>query len=248
MIDDFRALAVFVAVADSNSFSHAGRRLKLSTSVVSHHVSRLEEKLGVPLFYRSTRSMSLTPEGKRMVDSARRMVAAGEEALETLADANDQLKGEIRMTMPAFGDDTPLHQRVWTFVKKYPQVSVSVFKSDIALDLVKEGFDLAIRLGKLTDQKLMSRRIGDFHRTLVAAPDYLAQHPPIRTPDDLLTCEFISFSMLPDGFTLLKGEKQVEIEPVHKRVEANSIHSVKSAIMAGLGIQRLAASEVEDQL
>ncbi|MEM1379001.1 MAG: LysR family transcriptional regulator [Pseudomonadota bacterium] len=248
MIDDLRALAVFVAVADAGSFSQAGRRLKLSTSVVSHHIGRLEEKLRIPLFYRSTRSMSLTPEGVRMLDPARRMVAAGEEALETLTAAGGELSGELRITMPAFGDDSDLQKRVWNFLRIHSKVSMTVHKSDVSVDLVKEGYDLAIRFGEFADQTMVSKRIGEFHRTLVAAPAYLENRPPITKPEDLKACDFIGFLMLPDGFSLLKGKKRVDVEPVHKRIATNSIHCVKEAILEGLGMQRLVATEVAPHL
>lgn len=107
MIDDFKGLAVFVAVTESGSFSAAGRRLNLSTSVVSHHVSRLESKLGVSLFFRSTRALSLTSEGHKILDAAKRMVSAGSEAIDALAGEIDQPVGALRMTIPAFGQYSP---------------------------------------------------------------------------------------------------------------------------------------------
>ena len=108
MIDDYRGLAVFVAVADAGSLTAAGKRLKLSTSVVSHHLSRLEHKLGVTLFFRSTRSMSLTPEGHQALNAARRMVAAGEEALAVAGAGSTEPVGNLRITMPAFGERSTL--------------------------------------------------------------------------------------------------------------------------------------------
>lgn len=103
MIESFRGLAIFVAVADAVNFSAAGRRMKLSTSVVSHHVSKLEAKLNVPLFFRSTRSLLLTSEGQQLLEAARRMVEAGEEALEALSDQSEQPVGALRLALPAFG-------------------------------------------------------------------------------------------------------------------------------------------------
>lgn len=183
-----------------------------------------------------------------MLDAARRMVAAGEEALETLSDAGGELSGEIRVTMPAFGDDTNLQQCIWDFLRVYSKVNMTIHKSDVAVDLVKEGFDLAIRFGEAAGQSMLSKRIGDFHRTLVAAPAYLETQPPIKTPDDLQRCDFIGFLMLPDGFTLLREKRRVNVEPVHKRITTNSIHCVKAALLAGLGVQRLVTSEVATHL
>jgi len=246
MMDDFRALAVFVTVADEGGFTQAGRRLDLSTSVVSHHIKRLEEQLGTSLFYRSTRSMSLTPEGERMIDPARRMVAARNEAIDALAATSDQPAGHLRVTMPAFGEAQGLHAKVWSFVSAFPHVEVSLHLSDQQVDLIKEGFDVAIRLGQLSESSLKHRKIGLFERTLVAAPHYLEELPAVEVPDDLAHCRFLSFSFLPDGVTLTKGMNTVDFNPSSTRLQLNSVSAMRSAIKAGLGIQRLPTAEVQE--
>ncbi len=197
MIEDYRGLAVFVAVADAGSLSAAGRRLNLSTSVVSHHLSRLEAKMGTALFFRSTRSMSLTAEGHAALAPARRMVAAGEEALDALSAGSDEPVGALHITMPAWGERTRLRQKIWDFARLYPMVAISLQSSDVQSDLVKEGFDLAIRLGKLADSGLKSRRIADFKRVLVASPDYLASRQTVKTFEDLAACDFIAITCFP---------------------------------------------------
>lgn len=248
MIEDYRALAVFVAVTDSGSFSAAGRSLKLSTSVVSHHISKLEEKLGFSLFFRSTRALSLTPEGKSMLDAARRMVAAGEEALDAVSETGDQIVGALRVTIPAFGENSDVHRAMWRFVDQNPMVAVSLHSSDSQVDLVKEGFDLAIRLGTLSDSSLKSRRIGSFERVVVAAPSYLSSRPRISSLQDLKTADFVSLAMLPDTITLQKGKEQVGFEPENIRLEVGGIAAAKSALLAGLGVQHLPLSEIEREL
>ncbi|MEM8957283.1 MAG: LysR family transcriptional regulator, partial [Pseudomonadota bacterium] len=208
MIDSFRNLAVFVAVADAGSFSGAGRALKLSTSVVSHHITRLEERLETPLFFRSTRSLTLTGEGKRVLLSARRMVAAGQDAMDALADISDQPVGALKISLPAFGDQSPVHRAIWGFAKAHPMVAMSIHSTDQQVDLVRDGYDLAIRLGVLADSSLKARRIGTFARFLVASPEAIARSKPIRTLTDLAQAEFISYSMLPDDLTLTNGREE----------------------------------------
>jgi DNA-binding transcriptional LysR family regulator len=248
MIEDFRSLAVFVAVADAGSLSAAGRRLKISTSVVSHHLSRIEEKMGVTLFFRSTRSISLTPEGHAALPAARRMVEAGEEALDALSDGSDEPVGALRITMPAWGEKSHLRQSLWAFAKQHPLIAISLHSSDAPVDLVKEGFDVAIRLGTLSDSSLKSRRIGDFQRLLVAAPSYLASRTPIRTIEDLAACDFIAFTMIPDAITLHSNGKSVTFHPENVRLEMDTIGSTKSAVVAGLGIQQLPRDEIVEEL
>ncbi|MEM7439889.1 MAG: LysR family transcriptional regulator [Pseudomonadota bacterium] len=248
MIDDYKGLAVFVAVVEAGSFSAAGRRLRLSTSVVSHHVSRLEDKLGVALFFRSTRSLSLTPEGQGMLPAARAMVASGEEALDALAGAGEQPVGTLRVTMPAFGDRSPTHNAVWAFAAAHPQVSISVHSTDERVDLVRDGFDIGIRLGRLQDSALKSRKVGEFRRALVAAPSYLASRPPIQSVEDLQDCLQVAFAMLPRSMTLLRAGEEVEIVQTNFRLEVNSVISAKAAIVAGLGVLNLPLSEVQEEL
>lgn len=247
-MDEYRALAVFVAVNEAGSFSGAGRRLKLSTSVVSHHVSKLEAKVCASLFFRSTRSLSLTPEGHAILPAARVMVDAAEEALDILTETSDQPAGALRITMPAFGDRNPLRRSILRFVREHPMVAVSLHTSDYPVDLVKEGFDLAIRLGVLSDSTMTRKRIGSFSRKLVASPNYLAGRPKIKTLEDLQLCDFISLAMLPDAITLVHNGEQFTITPVNVRLEVHSLSSAKSAILEGLGIQHLPDGEVDAEL
>lgn len=248
MIDDYRGLAIFVAVAKAGSFSAAARQLKLSTSVVSHHISRLEEKLGVTLFFRSTRSLSLTSEGDQILDAATRMVAAGEEAVDVLSGHADQPVGALRVASPAFGQCMPVHRCIWNFARAHPLVALSLSSSDQQVDIVREGFDIAIRLGKLADSGLKSRRVGTFRRVLVASPSYLSEHPTVRTIDDLAARDFIAISMLPDDITLLHKAETTTFTPQSFRVEVDSIAAAKAAVIAGLGIQHLPLEEVQPEL
>ncbi len=248
MIEDYRALAIFVAVADAGSFSEASRRLRLSTSVVSHHISRLEGKLGVSLFFRSTRSLSLAPEGAAILENARKMVQAGEAALDTLAGVSEQPVGSLRISIPAFGYSNSIHQSIWDFSVKHPLVTLSVNCSDARADLVGDGFDLAIRLGVLADSSLKCRRIGDFYRVMAASPKYLEKQGPITTIEELNSCEFVSITMLPDHFTLIKDENAVSFEPENIRLEVDSVSAAKSAIVAGLGVRQLPLDDIQEEL
>ncbi|MDA5095076.1 LysR family transcriptional regulator [Aliiroseovarius sp. KMU-50] len=248
MIDDYRGLAVFVTVADAGSLTAAGKRLKLSTSVVSHHLSRLEEKLGVTLFFRSTRSMSLTPEGHLALDPARRMVAAGEEALGVAGAESAEPVGKLRITMPAFGERSPLRRVLWKFAVEHPRVTITLHGSDHPVDIVKEGFDLAIRLGRLADSSLKSRRVANFQRVLVASPDYLASHARIKTPDDLSDHAFVAISQFVNDINLESDGESVSLTPRKVPIEVNSVTAAKSAVIASLGIRQLPLSEVEGEL
>ncbi|WP_168798038.1 LysR family transcriptional regulator [Pacificoceanicola onchidii] len=244
MIDDFRGLAVFVAVTEAGSFSAAGRRLNLSTSVVSHHVSKLESKLGVSLFFRSTRALTLTSEGHKILDAAKRMVAAGTEAFDALSGELDQPVGTLRITIPAFGQCTSMHRAIWDFALEHPLVSMTVNSLDRQVDLVSEGYDLAIRLGKLADSTLKSKRIGRFRRVMVASPGYLAERAPIETIENLAQCDFVAFSMIKSAITMVRNGETATFEPERHRLEVDSIAAAIAAVKAGLGCQHLPESEI----
>ncbi len=248
MIDDYRSLAVFVAIADTGSLSAAGRRLKLSTSVISHHLSRLEERQGATLFFRSTRSMSLTPEGQVALDPARRMVTAGEEALDAINAGNEEPVGALHVAMPAFGEQGRLHDALWDFAKLHPMVAISLHCSDTPTDLVKDGFDLAIRLGTLRSSSLKSRRIANFERWLVASPDYLTGRAPIQSPDDLAENDFIAVPHIPSVMTLECDGQSILFDPLNFRVEVNTVTAAKAAVLAGLGIWHVPLGEIEQDL
>lgn len=126
MIDDLRAIAIFAKVAEAGSFSAAGRALQLSTSVVSHHVKALETRHAVSLFHRSTRALSLTNEGKNLLQSANRMVEAAEEGLDAIADVSADPAGALRLILPAFLTGSPQERAIWDFARRYPNVAITL--------------------------------------------------------------------------------------------------------------------------
>ncbi len=248
MIDDLRALAIFAKVVEEGSFSAAGRSLKLSTSVVSHHISSLEEKLGVTLLYRSTRSLSLTEAGSRLLQDALRMVSAANDGLNAIADMSSEPAGTLRISAPDFLVSSSRESLIWKFARKYPHIHIDLVGTDAPVNLIADGFDIAIRLGELSDSTLKSRKLNTFDRALVASPQYLQNCPKIEHPRDLKHCEFVTAQMLQRSFELRKGEEVVTINPTHSRITVNSVHSAKAAILAGLGIQRLPIREIREDL
>lgn len=248
MIDDLRALAIFAKVAEAGSFSAAGRSLRLSTSVVSHHVKALETRHGVSLFRRSTRALSLTGEGQRLLEAARRMVEAAEEGLDSIANVSTDPAGALRVSAPAFMMNSPQESAIWQFAGRYPNVAVTLYSSDEQINLVEKGFDMAIRLGTLSDSALRSRKIGAFERCLVASPSYLETIETPLAPEDLTRCDFVLLDMLSEKFVLKRGSEVVTVQPEQSRVLVNSISSARCAVLAGLGVQKLPLSEVEKDL
>lgn len=248
MIEDLRAIAIFAKVAEAGSFSGASRALGLSTSVVSHHIKALESRHNVALLRRSTRALSLTSEGKKLRLCADRLVQAAIEGLDAIAATSIDPAGQLNITVPSFLANSAQETAIWAFSRRYPKVSVTIRSTDEKVNLVADGFDLAIRLGKVADRSLGSQKIGTFERCLVAAPSYLHQIKTPATPKDLHRCAFVSLNPLPSGFTLQRGRKTVSVQPERSNLSVDTVANARSALLAGLGMQRLPLSEVADDL
>lgn len=248
MIDELRALAIFAKVAEAGSFSAAANSLQLSTSVVSHHVKKLETRLGTTLIRRSTRALSLTHDGERLLESASKVVREAELGLNEIAGTTSQPSGVLRLTMPTFLSNSDLQGAVWRFVSDYPKVRLNIHETEERVNLISGGYDLAIRVGTLKDSGLKRRKIGVFERALVSSPSYLEKVGGVKTPSQLNRCKFVSLGMLPEGFTLHRKGKKVAFQPDDVQISVTSVSAAHSAIVAGLGIQRLPRSEVEEEL
>ena len=182
-MDSLSALSLFVKAAEMRNFTAVGQQLGLSPSAVGKAVSRLEERLGVRLFHRSTRSITLTPEGSEFLEHCHRIFREVEAAEQALMETKGKPRGKIRISMPIAG--MLFMPVITTFMQAYPQVELDLDFSDRIVDVIGEGFDAVIRAGVADDSRLMARTLGIFRRQLVASPAYLAQHGAPATPEDL---------------------------------------------------------------
>jgi DNA-binding transcriptional LysR family regulator len=189
---------VFIRVVELKSFTRAARALNLSQSAVSQAVSRLEKRLGVTLLRRTTRSLSLTAAGERYYGKSRNLLLELLDAQSELNEEQTVPRGRIRMSVPGTYGRGVLAAILGRFIRQYPQVELEVQVSDRQVDLIEEGYDLAVRLAALGDTNLVARRIGSVQIGYFASPAWLRQHRAPRTPDELRADQFICF-MLPDG-------------------------------------------------
>lgn len=250
MLDQLRSLAVFARVAELGSFRAAARSLALSPSVVSHHVSALEHRLALPLLYRSTRRLALTPDGEKLLSFARDMVDAAARGLDSLSGRGESAQGTLRLTAPAFLAETALCGDLAAFSGAHPNVDLSVSFSDAPRDLLRDGFDLALRIGRLADSTHKTRKLAEMRRRLVASPRYLRQRRLPRTPRDLKTWDLIHLSSRPPEITLhsprTKKPTKVALAP---RISVDSAAAMRELVRSGLGIAALPdvliAAEIE---
>ncbi|MEM6307467.1 MAG: LysR family transcriptional regulator [Pseudomonadota bacterium] len=242
MIDHLRAMAIFAAVADTGSFSAAARKLQLTTSGVSQHIRKLETQLGVTVFYRSTRSLSLTHAGQVLLPHVHRMITAAEDGLASITPSQGPVSGHLTITLPAFMAGGAYEQALWNFAHAHAGVEFTLRYLDQTLDLVSNGIDLALRLGNLTDSALKSKRLGSFGRILVSAPSYLQTAPPLHRPTDLQQHHFIGIEGVPTKIDLDQDGHTETIAIQKTKVSVDNFIALRSALRAGLGIQRLPLS------
>ncbi|THU01084.1 LysR family transcriptional regulator [Lampropedia puyangensis] len=183
-MESLNGFAVFVQVAETRSFVAAGRLLGVSASAVGKSVARLEERLGVRLFHRSTRSMTLTAEGAMLLERSRRILAEIEAAEQELSQASGAPRGRLRISLPQVS--ALVLPVLGEFMQAYPDIELDLDFTDQMVDVIEEGFDAVVRTGEPSDSRLTARRLGRFRSLLVASPDYLARYGTPQVPADLL--------------------------------------------------------------
>ena len=190
-MDSLNAFTVFVQVAETRSFTAAGRLLGISASAVGKSVARLEEKLGVRLFHRSTRSITPTAEGLLLLERSRRILAEIEAAQTELSQASSAPRGRLRVSLPLVS--TLVLPVLADFMRDYPDIQLDLDFSDRLVDVVEEGFDAVMRTGEPADSRLVARKLGHFKMLLVASPDYIAAHGMPRQVQDLQAHQCMHF-------------------------------------------------------
>jgi DNA-binding transcriptional LysR family regulator len=245
-MDRVVSMQAFVQVVDSGSFSRAAKRLNVSPAVVTGRVQALEKRLGVQLLNRTTRKVNLTEIGRSMYERCRRILAEIEEA-EGLASAEQSTpRGLLRLntSVSLARLVTPL---VSDYVALYPEVSFELIMSDRMVDMVEEGFDLALRSGPLPDSTLRMRRLGVGRLALCASPAYLAAHGRPERPEDLAQHNCLIYAgAAEEGSWHFNGPDGEHDVGVHGNLRSNSIEGLRAATLAGLGICLLPTVNVND--
>jgi DNA-binding transcriptional LysR family regulator len=238
-MDRIGDLALFLRVLDSGSISAAARSLDLSVAVASQRLKRLERELGVRLLHRTTRQLSVTPEGAALAEQGRVLVDEIETLTAGLRQAGTGVSGTLRVTTASMFGQQYISPLIPEFLALHPNVKLSFDLNDETLDLVKAGFDLAIRIGALEDSNLIARRLATNRRVLCASPKYLRRNGSPNTPADLEQHQCLILVgrhgrrdvwRLTDRTT---GEVSVR---VNGRIESNQGELLRDAALGGLGI------------
>ncbi len=237
MLDELRQIAIFAKTVDHGSFRAAAKALKLSPSVVSHHVGQLEESTGTALLYRSTRKLSLTPDGERLLESAHDMIEAAESGLQQISDQSSKHSGVLRITVPALFTASALNDSLAAFALEYPNVEMSLDFSEMRRDIIADGFDIAIRAGDMKDSSLKAQKLFEFDRRLVASRAYLKSQAIPKSPDNLSDWDWIELTPVRGKkIVFRKGRKRQTVKKINSRISANSAQAISQLACAGVGL------------
>ncbi len=243
-------IAIFVKVVELSSFTAAAEALDMSQPVVSKAVTRLEEKLGARLLNRTTRRLSLTEAGSELYGRSVRALAEIENAELEVARFQTEPRGLLRVSAPMSFSILHLGPTIQSFLTRFPGVTLELSLDDRQVDLVEEGFDVAVRIGRLQDSNLIARKISPCRQVLCASPAYLAERGEPEQPEDLLEHRCILYSLLsaPREWRLTGPDGELHTVPINGSMQSNNGLVNRAAALAGGGIVLLPTFYLGEQL
>lgn len=248
----FDDMTVFVQAVEAGSFSGAAQRLGIAKSIVSRRIGALEARLGTSLFHRSTRRLSLTETGLAYVERARRILADVAEADDIARRLQGELKGKLRVAAPMSFGARHLSPAISQFLSAHRHLDIDLDLNDRRVDLVSEGYDLAIRIGKLADSSLVARTLAPCRHVACASPAYLAERGVPLTPSDLAVqnhdCLVYSNRAASEQWRFRVGGDWKEAPAMPRRLGVNNGEVLRDGAVAGLGLVVLPTFVVGDDI
>lgn len=237
---DLPAIQAFVKVVQAGNFTRAADAMNTQKAHLSRVISQLESELGVRLLERTTRALSLTEVGREFFERAVGILASVEDAQRAIQKSQGDPRGTLRLTCGVEFGMIAVSDWINRYLQRHPLVQVDADFTNRIVDIVHEGFDLAIRVGPLTDSTLAARKLGELVYGLFASPDYLAQRCPPMTPADLAGHDMLAFTggSRQTSFRLQQGSQQKNVA-LNPRLKANNVFAVRDAAVAGLGVAQL---------
>ena len=239
---ELSALTALVKVVQAGSFTRAAEAMHTQKAHLSRVITNLERELGVRLLERTTRSLSLTEVGREIFERAVGILGAVEDAERVAQRMLAEPRGVLKLTCGVEFGMIAVSRWIDAYLQRYPQVSVDADFTGRVIDIVHEGFDLAIRVGELPDSRLAARRLGELHYGLFASPDYLARRGIPGSPEELPQHDLLVFTAGSHrvGWRLVQGSENRRIE-APARLRINNSFAVRDAAIQGLGIAQLPA-------
>ena len=240
---NFDGISEFVYVAETTSFTQAAKKLNISTAHVSRRITALEQRLNVKLLYRTTRKVSLTQEGQLFYQHCRSVLDGIEEAERVVTNLQQKPQGHIKLTAPVTYGEQKILPLVNDFIQQHSEVQVSAYLSNQKVDMVEQGFDLAIRLGKLADSTLMAKKLGSRTNYLCASPQYLEQYGMPHSLSELNDHSCLLGTLDYWRFKVAGKEKTIKVKG---SLRYNNGTGLTDAALKGLGIVQLPDYYVKD--
>jgi len=240
-MDRLAAIEAFVRVGESGSFSEAARRLRTSKSAVSRQVSALEAALGARLLHRTTRSLTLTEVGRGYFERAARVLADLAEADQSVTQLQAAPRGKLRVNAPMSFGFLHLAPAIPDFLAQFAEVEIDMVMNDRYVDLVDEGFDVAVRIGNLVDSSLVARRLAPIRRVVCASPAYLAARGRPASPDELRTHSCLAYSLvsLTHEWRFVDDKGRPWPVEIKGRLTVNNGDALRAAALGGVGLTYL---------
>ena len=235
-LEDMRLL---IDAVDHGGFSAAAMRLGVSKQLVSRRISELEARLGVQLVVRTTRRLTLTDLGRDYVERARRVLAEAEAADLAMIGHHETPRGRLRLSAPVSFGTMHLSPLVAGFLQLHPAIEVELDLSDRTVDLVAEGYDMAVRIGVLADSSLVARKLTELRLVVCASPDYLHRRGGPATPSDLKDHACLIYGHAPGVTWPFQVNEKASLLPVKGPYRANNGELLRDAAIAGLGVAQL---------
>ena len=248
-LDRLLSMEVFVKVAQLGSFSKAASQFGMSKSTVSKSITELEKHLGVRLFNRTTRRLSLTEGGHIYLDRALGVLEAAKSADQAVTRLNEVPRGMLKVNAPMSFGIRHISPLIPPFLNAYPEVGIELTLNDRRVDLVDEGFDVAVRIGELEDSTLVARTLTRSRSVCVASPAYLAKRQPPKEPRDLSghECLLYNYSRNPNEWPFHRNGELSKIR-VEGRLRANNGDILREAVIKGLGIAYMPSFLLDDAI
>lgn len=243
MINELKAMAIFAEVVKNGSFKKAAKRLALSPSVVSYHITQLEKKTGSALLYRSTRKLTLSHEGEVFYQQVLQMLAAANKGMNLLAENQSEPTGKIKLSLPTALSHSPINNVISEFAAKHPKVIINLHFSDSNSNNIDEKIDLIIRAGHPEDSDLKASQLGVLERILVCAPSYYQKHLPPTAPTDLTTWQWLKLEQLSNKRIFSSPSTSQEVT-FNSQITVNSVEAIYQYCLRGNGLAVLTKSQV----
>ncbi|NOI67565.1 LysR family transcriptional regulator [Vibrio sp. 99-8-1] len=245
--EQLKSMVVFTHVVEQGSFSAAARQIELSRTVVSYHIKKLEDNLGVTLINRSTRSLSLTEAGKAYYESCRVIAEQAQSAQSKMENFKREPEGLIKITCPVNVGLQIIVPALNDFKEQFPKIELDVMLSDDVVNIIQDGFDLAIRGAPLPDSALQATKLSTLPTCLCGAPSYFSKHGRPTTPTELDNHQWVLYKLASNTIELTKGTRSFRVKP-KGTISTNNAAARTAFVEGGHGISRIPTYDVNEKL